>query len=141
MLQFPVAVTFWLILQNDTTLLLNRLNYGKYHSLLSLFPHVRVQLSLRWFVFLWFIKSWWLFILFFLLIPIIENLITIWRMFFNGASMACEALFLSSRWNESGRKLQSPTCLPYLQFYLISKPHYWASLVYWKISDFFCTVF
>lgn len=137
--QFLVAVVCWLILQNDTTLLLNRLNYGKYHSLLGLFPHVRVQLSLRWFVFLRFIKSLWLFVLFFLLIPIIENFI--WRMFFNGASMACKALFLSSRWKESGSKLQSPTCLPYLQFYLISKPHYWTSLIYLKNSDFFVQYF
>lgn len=46
-------------------------------------------------------------------------------MFSNGASMALEALFIFSRWNESGNKLQSPTCLPYLQFCLNSKSHYY----------------
>lgn len=42
--KYVMAVIFWLILQNGITLL-NGVNHGKYHSLLSLFPHVRVQLS------------------------------------------------------------------------------------------------
>lgn len=59
-------------------------------------------------------------------------------MFFSGASMALEALFIFSRWNESGNKLQSPTCLPYLQFCLISKTHYYGLPLF--IKKILCTV-